>query len=204
MNKRAGQAIAIAVGIGLMVFILWMPRQPEAVVNTIPPMQEPLTDDPVDRAVQLVSGPNPMEGILALRELATQETPNVDAVVWLGIFGVESGQLDKARQRFSEALTLEPEHVEATWQLALLDMEEGIYDRAVVGFESCMDSDSTYANGLFFTARCYEAMGKMDAAVIRYNEFLPYAPDTVISQQVRAIIERLESGSIPGTNEIKS
>ena len=72
-----------------------------------------------------------MEGILALRALAESDPPNVDAVVWLGIFGIQSGQLDKARERFSEALTLEPGHLEATWQLAMLDMEEGAYDRAL-------------------------------------------------------------------------
>ena len=54
----------------------------------------------------------------------------------------------------------------------MLDMEEGAFDRAVVGFETVMGEDSTYANGLFFTARCYEAMGNTEAALIRYNEYL--------------------------------
>ena len=125
----------------------------------------------------------------------------MDAVVWLGIFGVQSGQLDKARERFSNALTIEPSHSEATWQLALLDMEEGAYDRAVVGFETVMDQDSSYANGLFFTARCYEAMGNTDAARIRYEEYLPFAPDTVIEQRVLDFINRLDSGDSAGTNE---
>ena len=79
---------------------------------------------------------------------------------------MQSGQLDKARERFSEALSIDHSHSEATWQLALLDMEAGAYDRAVVGFETVMEQDSSYANGLFFTARCYEAMGKPEAARI--------------------------------------
>ena len=161
----------------------------------------PSTSDPVELAVEKVSGPNPMEGILALRELTEQDEPNVDAVVWLGIFGVQSGQLDKARERFSEALSIDPSHSEATWQLALLDMEAGSYDRAVVGFETVMEQDSSYANGLFFTARCYEAMGKPEAARIRYQEYLPYAPDTVIEQRVLDFINRLDSGESAGINE---
>jgi len=165
------------------------------------PTEAAATDDPVEAAVQKVSGENPMEGILALRALAESDPPNVDAVVWLGIFGIQSGQLDKARERFSEALTLEPGHLEATWQLAMLDMEEGAYDRAVVGFETVMGEDSTYANGLFFTARCYEAMGKTEAALIRYNEYLPYAPDTVVANRVQDFITRLEFGTPAGTNE---
>lgn len=202
MNRQTGIGLTIAVGVALVAIVLWLPRKSADVEQlTALPTEAVATDDPVEAAVQKVSGENPMEGILALRALAESDPPNVDAVVWLGIFGIQSGQLDKARERFSEALTLEPGHLEATWQLAMLDMEEGAYDRAVVGFETVMGEDSTYANGLFFTARCYEAMGKTEAALIRYNEYLPYAPDTVVANRVQDFITRLEFGTPAGTNE---
>lgn len=202
MNRQTGIGLTIAVGVALVAIVLWLPRKSaDAEQLTALPTEAVATDDPVEAAVQKVSGENPMEGILALRALAESDPPNVDAVVWLGIFGIQSGQLDKARERFSEALTLEPGHLEATWQLAMLDMEEGAYDRAVVGFETVMGEDSTYANGLFFTARCYEAMGKTEAALIRYNEYLPYAPDTVVADRVQDFITRLEFGTPAGTNE---
>ena len=202
MNRQTGIGLTIAVGVALVAIVLWLPRKSaDAEQLTALPTEAVATDDPVEAAVQKVSGENPMEGILALRALAESNPPNVDAVVWLGIFGIQSGQLDKARERFSEALTLEPGHLEATWQLAMLDMEEGAYDRAVVGFETVMGEDSTYANGLFFTARCYEAMGKTEAALIRYNEYLPYAPDTVVDNRVQDFITRLEFGTPAGTNE---
>lgn len=202
MNRQTGIGLTIAVGVALVAIVLWLPRKSaDAEKLTQLPAAVTEVDDPVEAAVQKVSGENPMEGILALRALAEAEPPNVDAVVWLGIFGIQSGQFDKARERFSEALTLEPGHLEATWQLAMLDMEEGAYDRAVVGFETVMGEDSTYANGLFFTARCYEAMGKTEAALIRYNEYLPYAPDTVVANRVQDFITRLEFGTPAGTNE---
>jgi hypothetical protein len=69
----------------------------------------------------------------------------------------------------------------------------------VVGFETCMAADSSYRNGLFFTARCYEGMGKTEAALIRYREYLPFAPDTVVSNRVNSFIERLESGNTGST-----
>ena len=158
--------------------------------------------DQLDAAVQKVSSGNTMEGILELASLAQGENPNVDAIVWLGIFAVQSGQLEKARERFSEALVLEPGQSEATWQLALLEMEEGAYNRAVVGFEAVMSQDSSYANGLFFTARCYEAMGNQDEARIRYETYLPYAPDTVIEQKVLEFIQRLtESAGLSASED---
>ncbi len=202
MSRTTGIALTIGLGAVLVAIILWMPRKASNAA-VLPEVTEAISAgvDPVETAVQKVSGENPMEGILELRALAEAETPNVDAVVWLGIFGVQSGQLDKARERFSDALLLEPGHSEATWQLALLDMEEGAFDRAVVGFEAVMEADSSYANGLFFTARCYEAMGKIEAAIIRYNEYLPFAPDTVVANRVQDFINRLESGGSVGTNE---
>ncbi len=200
MNRKKGQILTVVLGAALLAFVLWMPRQPEMERDLIVSEDLIVSDDlisetdPVAEAVELVSGPNPMEGVMALRALAEQEEPNVEAVVWLGVFGVQSGQLDKARERFSQALVLEPGHLEATWQLAMLDMEEEAYDRAVVGFEACMKGDSAYSNGLFFTARCYEAMGKPEAAIIRYQEYLPFASDTVIANRVMDFITRLESG----------
>ncbi len=202
MNRQTGIGVTVAVGVALVVLVLWLPRKSvDAEQLSALPTEAVATDDPVEAAVQKVSGANPMEGILVLRELAESDPPNVDAVVWLGIFGIQSGQKDKARERFSDALMLDPGHLEATWQLAMLDMEEGAYDRAVVGFETVMGEDSTYANGLFFTARCYESMGKTEAALIRYNEYLPYAPDTVVANRVQDFITRLEFGALAGTNE---
>jgi tetratricopeptide (TPR) repeat protein len=194
MNRKKGQILTVVLGAALLAFVLWMPRQPEIEQDLIVSDDLISETDPVAKAVELVSGPNPMEGVMALRALAEQEEPNVEAVVWLGVFGVQSGQLDKARERFSQALVLEPGHLEATWQMAMLDMEEEAYDRAVVGFEACMKGDSAYSNGLFFTARCYEAMGKPEAAIIRYQEYLPFASDTVIADRVMDFITRLESG----------
>jgi tetratricopeptide (TPR) repeat protein len=204
MRSNKGAIATVVLGAALIAFVLWMPRQPESAVtiDAVVATEEGMeSSDPVSVAVEKVSGANPMEGILELRALAEQDEPEVDAVVWLGVFGVQSGQFDKARERFSQALTLEPGHVEATWQLAMLDMEEGAYDRAVVGFEACMDADDSYSNGLFFTARCYEFMGKTEAAVIRYQQYLPYAPDTIISARVLDFITRLESRDLSGTNE---
>lgn len=187
-------------GAAVVAAVLLLPRKPGSSVEAEVPAADSLPADPVDRAVALVNGENPMAGIQALRDLAAADPPNVDAVVWLGIFSIQSGQKNKAREHFARVLTLEPAHTEATWQLALLDMEEGRYDAAVVGFEACMAADSSYANGLFFTARCYEAMGNTEGALNRFREYLPYAPDTAVAGRVREMIVRLESGKAGKTD----
>ena len=149
--------------------------------------------DPVDIAVAKVSGDNPMEGILALRALADETPPNLDAVMWLGRFSVQSGQFDKARERFNQVLDATPDRVEAYWERAMLDMEEGFLEQAVEGFDLCISADEQYVNGRFFKARCLEAMGQIDQALNEYKSYLPLVPDTAVSKSVEGFIERLES-----------
>ena len=157
---------------------------------------EDIGTDPVDVAVAKVSGENPMEGILELRQLAESTPPNLDAVIWLGRFSVQSGQLNKARERFNQVIDAAPDRVEAYWERAMLDMEEGFLEDAVEGFDLCVSADELYVNGRFFKARCLEAMEKPDLALTEYKSYLTLAPDTAVAKSVEGIIERLESALV--------
>ena len=188
--------VLLAGASALVAGVLWMPRTPASAPK--PPMTagvalEDIGTDPVDIAVAKVSGENPMEGILALRALADETPPNLDAVMWLGRFSIQSGQLDKARERFDQVINAQPDRVEAYWERAMLDMEEGYLEDAVQGFDLCISADEMYVNGRFFKARCLEAMGKADQALTEYKSYLPLSPDTAVTKSVEGIIERLES-----------
>ena len=190
--------LVLLAGAGALVAgVLLMPRTPASAPQ--PPVSAEgvaLADigtDPVDIAVAKVSGENPMEGILELRSLADATPPNLDAVMWLGRFSVQSGQLDKARERFDQVIDAQPDRVEAYWERAMLDMEEGFLEDAVQGFDLCISADEMYVNGRFFKARCLEAMGKSGQALTEYKSYLPLSPDTAVFRSVEGIIERLES-----------
>ena len=205
MNKSAsivgGIAVVSAVAMAFMLFsddAAEMPldssdvtRQSEESVPTSGIFEEDL--DPVEQAILQVSGENPMEGILALRTLANAEPPNVDAILWLGKFSIQSGQMDKARERFDSVLELQPDHLEATWELAMLDMEEGQLDRAVAGFETCYGADEAYANGMFFAGRCYRMMGNTRGAAESCKQYLAFAPDSIVYSKVYEYITELEA-----------
>ena len=189
--------VLIAGAGALAVGLVLMPRTPGSSEPALPVedgvVLEDIGTDPVDVAVAKVSGENPMEGILELRQLAESTPPNLDAVMWLGRFSVQSGQLDKARERFNQVLDAAPDRVEAYWERAMLDMEEGFLEDAVEGFDLCVSADELYVNGRFFKARCLEAMEKPDLALTEYKSYLPLAPDTAVAKSVEGIIERLES-----------
>ena len=189
--------VLIAGAGALAAGLVLMPRTPGSSEPALPVEEdvalEDIGTDPVDVAVAKVSGENPMEGILELRQLAESTPPNLDAVMWLGRFSVQSGQLDKARERFNQVIDAAPDRVEAYWERAMLDMEEGFLEDAVEGFDLCVSADELYVNGRFFKARCLEAMEKPDLALTEYKSYLPLAPDTAVAKSVEGIIDRLES-----------
>jgi len=197
MSVSKSTLVLLAGAGALAAGVLLMPRTPASAPKPPAPSEgvalSDIGTDPVDIAVAKVSGENPMEGILELRALADDTPPNLDAVMWLGRFSVQSGQLDKARERFDQVIDAQPDRVEAYWERAMLDMEEGFLEDAVQGFDLCISADEMYVNGRFFKARCLEAMGKADQALTEYKSYLPLSPDTAVSKSVEGIIERLES-----------
>ncbi len=66
---------------------------------------------------------NPMQGILAVKEIADKDPSNAYAQMMLGLGGIQSGQYDKAIERFLNVINLQPGNLEAILNLAQ------VYDR---------------------------------------------------------------------------
>ena len=68
----------------------------------------------IDEAIKIIEGAGPpMQGIGTLMLYADSDSPSVKANFWLGKFGVQSQQLEKAKARFLKVLEIDPEHKEA-------------------------------------------------------------------------------------------
>ena len=173
----------------VLVLLVWqvIPRQPAAASEVgIPTSLEEASElDPVASAVEKVQGANPMEGILELKALAESDPPNVDAVIELGRFSIQSGQLDKAKERFVQAIDLAPGRAEPIVQLGMLELDGGNPAEALIHFERAVLVDSTAHNAWFFQAQCHERLGNPGLALAGYQRFLPLSPDTIIEQAVR-------------------
>lgn len=61
---------------------------------------------------------NPMQGILAIREIADKNPDNLYAQMMLGLGGIQSGQYDKAAERFLTVVKKQPDNIEAILNLA--------------------------------------------------------------------------------------
>ena len=66
---------------------------------------------------------NPMQGILAVKEIADKNPDNLYAQMMLGLGGIQSGQYDKAAERFLIVVQKQPDNIEAILNLA------GVYER---------------------------------------------------------------------------
>jgi len=61
---------------------------------------------------------NPMQGILAIREIADKDPDNMYAQMMLGLGGIQSGQYEKAIERFLTVVQKQPNNIEAMLDLA--------------------------------------------------------------------------------------
>ncbi|MBK9274512.1 MAG: tetratricopeptide repeat protein [Flavobacteriales bacterium] len=100
--------LAVAGALAVVVLLFLLPRTPGT--TTGPDQEAVVTDDlqrRLDEAVALVNGQEPMQGIMLLRQLA-EEHPERPEVHWhLGLFSLQSGQVDKAAARFRKVVELD-------------------------------------------------------------------------------------------------
>ncbi len=66
---------------------------------------------------------NPMQGIMAIKDIADKNPDNLYAQMMLGLGGIQSGQYDKAAERFLIVIQKQPDNIEAILNLA------GVYER---------------------------------------------------------------------------
>ena len=80
-------------------------------------------------------GTPPMEGIGILKKVEQQDPNNIKALVNLGYFAIKSGQFDKAEERFSQVLKIDPEFADAYLYLADMHERQKMYKEAIADLE---------------------------------------------------------------------
>jgi tetratricopeptide (TPR) repeat protein len=76
-------------------------------------------------AMTYVSTPNPMQGIMLLREVLQQDPTNELALFNLGMLSMRSGQYGKAVERFRQILVTNPDNRKARFYLGVSLVETG-------------------------------------------------------------------------------
>ena len=79
----------------------------------------------------------PMKGIGILRDLNQKLPENIPVLLALGRMAIQSGQNDKAKDRFQKILQLEPQNTEAMYFLGITEAQLGHKEEAIRVFEMC-------------------------------------------------------------------
>ncbi len=100
MKKHLPKVILLAVGAALVVTMLYLPKKPAIAENKLSDIEIR-----IDRATKMVeNGENPMEGVKLFREILAEDPENIEVHYRLGLFSMQSGQMDKAVMRFEKVV----------------------------------------------------------------------------------------------------
>jgi len=77
----------------------------------------------------------PMKGIGLLRNVLEKDSTNIKAHLNLGLFSVKSGQYDKAIERFTKILTIDPNYIEAYLYIGDVYEQKGDILNAIKNYE---------------------------------------------------------------------
>jgi tetratricopeptide (TPR) repeat protein len=92
-------------------------------------------------AMTYVSSPNPMQGIMMLREVLKDDPKNQLAMFNLGMLSIQSGQHERAIERLTELVELNPAHIQGQLLLGIAYMENGDKKKAKQQFEKVKSMD---------------------------------------------------------------
>jgi tetratricopeptide (TPR) repeat protein len=192
MSKKTGLIVLLSLSLGLLVLFLVLPKQPASVLEKV---NKPMDADSLRlaQAIDLVNGPNPMEGITILRDLVSKDSTNIDAQYWLGVFAVKSQQFEKALARFNTVIAIDPTYMAAYLDRGVLYQEMRDTTKALADFRKGIEIDSTDVIPLYFSAQAEESLGLLVDAKKHYEQILRHNSDTIVVNRVNEFINRIET-----------
>jgi tetratricopeptide (TPR) repeat protein len=177
---------------GLLVLLLLMPKQPASVREQSSGMTQDADSLKLIQAVELVNGDNPMQGITMLREIIAEDSLNLTAQFYLGLFSVKSGQVEKAIGRFKTVIAIDSTFAQAYAELGGVYLQMDSLDAAMKQFETCLVFEPDNLDALFFTARIYEQQENWEKALTNYRRVLELNTDTVVDQRIQEFVDIIE------------
>jgi tetratricopeptide (TPR) repeat protein len=136
LKRKIGIIVALA-GAALLIVLLYKAPITPASEVVVEPESHSISDGhselehKLEEAIAKVNGGEPMAGITMLRDLAAEYPNEPLPHFYLGLFSMQSGQFDKAVERFEKVIVLDPKLLSAYTYLAEANLALGNQDRAV-------------------------------------------------------------------------
>ena len=190
MRKSYLIALIISVALGLIVLFLLFPTQPKSAVDKA---NSPIADSvKIQQAIELVNGPQPMQGIQMLLSMVEENPKNVEAHFVLGEFAIRSGQMEKAVARFNTIIELQPQNTLAYIYKGEALMQMDSLPAALATFKSAIATDSTSGIALVYAGKMSEQLGNFNEAKTLYQQILRHNEDPIVRDSVNAFIKKID------------
>jgi tetratricopeptide (TPR) repeat protein len=190
MRKSYLIAIVVSVALGLIVLFLLLPIQPKSATDKA---NSPVADSvKIQQAIQLVNGPQPMQGIQMLLAMVEENPKNVEAHFVLGEFAIRSGQMEKAVARFNTIIELQPQNTLAYIYKGEALMQMDSVQSALATFKSAIATDSTSDIALVYAGKMNEQLGNWKEAKVYYSQILRHNEDPIVRDSVNAFIKKID------------
>ena len=122
MNKKAVQFIIIIISF-VCIFLIY--QLPTSVLENKTSQDDIQNVVSVERALTLIQGSNPMEGIFMFREILQEDPKNTDALYYLGLLSNQTGQYENAVERFNQLISIDSSDKRAYLQLGISNYQLG-------------------------------------------------------------------------------
>jgi tetratricopeptide (TPR) repeat protein len=190
MRKSYLIAVIVSVALGLIVLFLLFPTQPKSALEKA---NSPIADSvKIQQAIELVNGPQPMQGIQMLLSMVEENPKNVEAHFVLGEFAIRSGQMEKAVARFNTIIELQPQNTLAYIYKGEALMQMDSLQAALATFKGAIAIDSTSGIALVYAGKMNEQLGNFSEAKTLYNQILRHNEDPIVRDSVNAFIKKID------------
>ena len=142
---KAGHWLLLSLTGAIIVLLLLAPHHPEnpavLAMETSADEEPPNVENLIDSALGVIASPQPMQGILMLRQIADDHPENFRAQYNLGLFSAKTGQWEKVIERFEMVEKIDPEFVDASFWLGKANFELGKQNEARIDLARFLAQD---------------------------------------------------------------
>ena len=127
MKTQNLQALMILFSLIIIVFLYQLPT---SVIKTKKNQDEIQGAISVEKALGLLEGNNPMEGVFMFRDILENDPKNTDALYYLGVLSIQTGQYENAIERFNQLIAIDSSDKKAYLQLGISNYNLGDKEKA--------------------------------------------------------------------------
>lgn len=127
MSAKYTQAALLLIAV---IFIFLLYQLPTSVIDNKDVENQVNENFSIEKAIELVEGENPMEGIFMLRDIIDKNPENTDALYYLGVLSLQTAQYGNAAKRFNQIISIDSSDKRAYLQLGISNYNLGNKEKA--------------------------------------------------------------------------